>query len=171
MKKYISFPTLALVVTFAVACGKQDSSLSPAASGSADTGATVAAVKAEPVAPPPTLLEWCDQSGGFMHNDKLCEVQVKRMYGRNTMVVVEDWWPTSLEVKANDTISIEVGGKPRMKLGADEIESATSRAYVAQSDGTIAFQSKSIRARFEVRQITVKRCYSDTWQLKICPKS
>jgi len=174
-KNYLSFPTLALVVVFAVACGRQDSSSLSAGAEAASSAAAAAAVqvvaKAEPSEPVPTLAEWCDQSGGFMHSDHLCEVQMKKMYGRNMMVIVDSWWSTGVDVKANDTVQIVVAGQPKMRLGGEEIASASSKAYVVKSDGTLSFQSRSLRSKFEVREITAKRCYDDKWQLKVCPKS
>jgi hypothetical protein len=174
-KKYLSFPTLALVVTFAVACGKQDSSTHTGATETASSAVAAAAAaavsKAEPSEPVPTLPEWCDKSGGFMHNEHLCEVQMKKMYGRNMMVIVDDWWASDVEVKANDTIQVVVTGKPRMRIGGDEIAGAVSRSYVVKSDGMVSFQSRSLRSKFEVREITAKRCYDEKWQLQVCPKS
>lgn len=173
-KKYLSFPTLALVVTFAVACGKQDSSSLTGSAETASASAVAAAqvvAKAEPSEPVPTLPEWCDRSGGFMHNEHLCEVQMKKMYGRNMMVIVDDWWKSDVEVQPKDTIQVVVSGKPRMLLGGEEISSAVTRSYVAKSGGIVSFQSHSIRAKFEVREITAKRCYDEKWQPQVCPRS
>lgn len=173
-RAYLSLPTLALVVVFAVACGKQDSlSLggAPTESSLAARNSAVAVAKQEPSEPVPTLPEWCDKSGGFMHNEHLCEVQMKKMYGRNMMVMVEDWWNSDVEVKANDTVQIKVAGNPRMRIGGEEIAKAVTKAYVVKSDGTVSFQSRSLRSKFEVREITAKRCYDDAWQLQVCPRS
>lgn len=168
MKRYISLPTLALVVTFAVACGKKDS-----ASPTGDYSAPVAPVAGTPVntpAPSLTFPQWCMSVGGFLHEAQgLCEVQIKKMYGTNYNVLWGQWWTTGLQVQANDTVRIVVSGAPKMRIGAELINGAASGSYLAQSAGTVDFTSRNMTSGFQVREVTVKRCYEANGNTPRCP--
>ena len=167
MKRYISLPTLALVVTFAVACGKKDS-----ASPTGDYSAPVAPVAGAPVTPAPALTfpQWCTSVGGFMHQTLgLCEVQIKNMYGTNYNVLWGQWWSTGLKVQPNDTVQVIVSGKPNMRIGSGLYSSINSGTYYAGSEGTVDFTIRNMTSGFQVREVTVKRCYEANGNSPRCP--
>ena len=165
-----SLIALGIVVVFAVACGKMDSS--PSAEPAKSASAAVVAERAkEEAADPISFSSWCERAGGMMlTKGGLCELQIHRMYGHGFMSLADQWWNTGLQVEVNDTVTVDVTGNPNMKIGSDLMEKARSGSYVAATSGSVEFMGRNISTRFSVRQVTLKRCYDPKGGTPRCPK-
>ncbi len=160
--KIVPYSTLILVILFAAACGKKDSDSAEVLAPQPVTPAP----QPQPIPNPPPqntsdLQTWCWHQGG-MYQNGICKIQDEQALSWNWLIGYNQ---TQTFVYANDIVSVESDGSPRILVGG--LDHGRNGTFLARSSGLLAFNGSGFDS-YRIRNIRITRCYSSIGSVA-CP--